>query len=593
MIILKDAYLFTFNPKIEFGKYSIFIREGRISEIIKSRELKEGEDEIPRIKKWIEQSNGTAEIVDCSDKVIIPALVNSCVKSEGSLVKYLLRKRHYENEETDLCTDLIFNYLYQDIEKDELNDDLRNIYNYSFTRQLKSGIGFMNEFSPRKDTNHFSPIKKAVSLTGQTINCCYAIKQEQSIIIDNKSLRPSYYLTDENQFTLFDLTALANLKNSCISRLFLEVATNKSITETFRQSFGKPIITLLNEYGLIDKNTTLINPLYLEYEEMKILADKGANVIICPRDLVNFSSRYFPLDDFIAHNIKLSIGTGWLGEDLFKEIRLLRHRYRELNIPSDVFFKSVTSTPFNLYFNDTDEENYLVDINKPANLTFINLSDIRFQLFPENISSENVCDFFIDNLEANVVSDVMLNGKFKVKDNKPSDVSEEEILSSSYAARKHLYKIGRYEEFRKRAEQRRDTELLDMSGRDDSEIKLFTEGEETQQEVDLSGKEEFRIKGKIPVFRSKTSPMQKSLFEEHDLIHVNENEFEESPSLNLLFNEVNDTQDIEEEIMQSKITEAHILLRHKPEDKPAEKPKPHTVESKVELPKNVKLKFGD
>lgn len=149
MIILKNAYVLTFNRNNDFGRYSLLINGSKVTDMA---------DDTPRgiskLDKWIEQHRNNAEIIDCSDKLIIPPLVNPCLRSEGTLLHYLLKRRHYEKTDEDICTDLIFNYLYQELPGETIKNDLRNIYDYSFSRSLKSGTGFINEFSLRKDTAH-------------------------------------------------------------------------------------------------------------------------------------------------------------------------------------------------------------------------------------------------------------------------------------------------------------------------------------------------------------------------------------------------------------------------------------------------------
>src|SRR5437016_14350489 len=109
MIILKNAYVFSFDESREFGRYSILIKDNRITDMVRIRESNEKEN--AKVQKWIEQYGERAEIIDCSSKIIMPPIIDSCVKSEGSLIHYLLRNRHYESPEGDLYTDLIFNYI--------------------------------------------------------------------------------------------------------------------------------------------------------------------------------------------------------------------------------------------------------------------------------------------------------------------------------------------------------------------------------------------------------------------------------------------------------------------------------------------------
>ena len=589
MIILKNAYVFTFNKNNDFGRYSILINDNRITDIADS-----SSNGIGKVEKWIEQYSGVADIVDCFQKIIMPPIVNSCVKSEGSLIRYLLMHRHYESTEGDLCTDLIFNYLYQDLPGDDVLKDLENIYNYSFNRNLKSGVAFFNELSLRKDINHLPYITNAAKSTGQRISVCYPIKQDANTIRDFKYLNPAYYLTQENILTIYDISNITELRSHNVRKLFLEVATNKEVTEKFKLTFHKSIIALLDEYGLIDENASLINPLYLGYDDLKIITNKGANIIICPRDLNYFTNKYFPIDDYIGHGIKFSIATGWLGEDLLKDVRLFRNKYKELNLSSVELLHSITKVPYHLYFNgDTSDSSYCIDINKSADMMFIDLSDVRFQFFPEDSDFESIADFIIDNLTSYNVSDVMVSGSFKVRDYKLLDADEKVLIEKINNTRDHLYKAGKYEELKKRKERKENIEKLDLGGRTDDEVKLFSDT--PVEEIFTEHKEEFKVKVKMPVFRPKPSPGQRSLFEEIDQNQIiQSDEFQETPELNLLITDPGASKSVEEDLIQVKAVD-ETIIKNLSAEKKIEKVsgKKADPQSKIELPKNVKLKFGD
>lgn len=587
MIILKNAFVLTFNRNNDFGKYSLLINESKVTDIADSSPAGE-----QKVKKWIEQHSGSAEIVDCSKKLIMPPLINSCVKSEGALLHYLLKQRHYENVEEELCTDLIFNYIYQELPGEDAKQDLENIYRYSYNRLLKSGITCLNELSLRKDTNHIAPISSTIKKTGQRISVCFPIKQDVNLIRDFKYLNPSYYLTQEHLLTVFDVSGINELKSHNVKNLFLEVALNKEITEKFRQTFHKSVISLLDEYGLLDENTSLINPLYLDYNDLKIVTERKANVIICPRDLNYFTSRYFPIDDFIGHGIKFTIGTGWLGEDLLKDVRLFRNKYKELNLSNAELLRSVTSVPKELFFNDSPESSYGIDVNRPADMIFLDLNDTRFQFFPEEFTFESVCDFIIDNVVSFNVSDVLTSGQFRMKDGRQSGVNEQEIIEEVNKTRNRLYKAGKYEELKKRKQQKESVDRLDMGGRTSEEIKLFSDNKEDEPEaVDT---DEFRIKTRVPVFRPKPVPGQRSLFEQTETANIIQSEeYQDSPVLNLLVTDPEASKPVENEFIQAKIID-ETIIRSLHTVKKSEKPQAaQNQESKVELPKNVKLKFGD
>lgn len=594
MKILKDAYVLTFNKNNDFGRYSLLINDNKVTDMADDSLKGAG-----KLAKWIELHGDTAEIIDCSRKILMPPLVNSCLRSEGTLLHYLLKRRHYEKAEDDLCTDLIFNYLYQDLQGEGIVNDLQNIYDYSFNRSLKSGVVYLNEFSLRKDINHLNPITNAVRKTGQSISVCYPIKQDVNTIRDFKYLNPAFYVTQENLLTVYDISGITDLKNHNLNNLFLEVAVNKDVTEQFRQTFHKSVISLFDEYGLIDSHTSLINPLYLDYNDMKIITERKANIIICPRDLNYFTSRYFPIDDYIGHGINFSIATGWLGEDLLKDMRLFRNKYRELNLSSPELLNSITRTPRQLYFesNADGDSNYRIDINRPATFAFVDVSDPRFQFFPEEFTYASVCDFIVDNLTSHNFSDIMLDGEFRIRDNKILNADEDDIVKKINETREQLYRTGKYDELKKKQQAREVSEKLDMTSRTDDEIKMFSEQDDSYEndiEINEEDKEEFRIKTRIPAFKPKRVPGQRSLFEEFEHVNIISSEdFQSTPMLNLLVTDPDSSKPVEDDIIQVKNVDETIIKRLTTEKRPEKPSKPQNTESKIELPKNVKLKFGD
>ncbi|MCX7878337.1 MAG: amidohydrolase family protein [Ignavibacteria bacterium] len=577
MFILENAYVLTLNENNDFGRYSILIKDKLIDDIADKSTVGEA-----KLRKWKE--SGSFEIIDCTDKLIMPPFVNACLRSEATLIHYLLKKRNYEDTEGDLCTELIFNYLYKEIPGEDTKRDLDNIYKYSLVRNLKSGVLYLNEFSLRKDINHIPYIIDSINITGQRVSVCYPIKQDSEVIRDFKYLNPSYYLVNENHITVYDISQIKELKNHGVVKLFVEAATNKQVTDKFRQIFHKSLFEFLEEYSLIDENTSFINPIYLTYNDLKILTNRNASVIVCPRDLVNFTSRYFPIDDFAGHGIKFSIATGWLGTDLMKELRLLRNKYRELNLSSLELILSVTKIPYGLYFDDSSY--YSINPGSRADMIFIDFSDSRFQFFPERPDIEKVCDFIVDNLSSYNISAVMSGGEFRCLDHKLLTADEQEILNNVSLTRTRLYSAGKYEELHLKKVKE---SIAERIAEKEDEAKLFPDKSEETEEIP---KEEFRIKSRISVYRQRKSSMQNSLFDELTESNIIQSDDSlKSPVLNLLISEQHTPAD-DEALIQTKSVDEIVINKLVPQ-RSKETQKKVNQESKIELPKDVKLRFGD
>jgi hypothetical protein len=186
----------------------------------------------------------------------------------------------------------------------------------------------------------------------------------------------------------------------------------------------------------------------------------------------------------------------------------------------------------------------------------------------------------------------MINGVFKVRDKRLVDADESAIADAITETRNRLYKSGKYEEIKKRTERKQRVQKLDMSSRSEDEIKLFAEDSSGSQETEP--KEEFRVKSRFPVIKQKQTPGQRSLFEEADQANIIQcDDYKETPELNLLVTDYFDSKQVEEDFVQVKAVDETILKKLGAVEKKPEKTKTTITESKIELPKNVKLRFGD
>ena len=77
MIILKDAYIFSFNRLRDFDRYSLLINENKISDMVRSKDPRAAD----KTKAWTDKYGPSAEVIDCSQKLIMPPFFNSCLKS--------------------------------------------------------------------------------------------------------------------------------------------------------------------------------------------------------------------------------------------------------------------------------------------------------------------------------------------------------------------------------------------------------------------------------------------------------------------------------------------------------------------------------
>lgn len=76
-----------------------------------------------------------------------------------------------------------------------------------------------------------------------------------------------------------------------------------------QEAQGDSPIRHLHALGLLDPATICIHGVWLDEQDMDILAETGAGVVVCPQSNLKLASGIAPLQELLARNIRVGIGT--------------------------------------------------------------------------------------------------------------------------------------------------------------------------------------------------------------------------------------------------------------------------------------------
>ena len=211
--------------------------------------------------------------------------------------------------------------------------------------------------------------------------------------------------------------------------LHLHVAEDRAEIDFCLTKYGRRPVEWLNERGVLDNYVLAAHCIFISDNEAKILATKNVNVVHCPAS--NLSGQGFPkISQLLALDTNVSIatdGAGWSKLDLFELARLLSLSIQAnyglpihsttLLLQGFELLNMITKAPAKAcQFNSgvlevgKNADVILVDINKPHLIPNI-----------DNITS------LIVNLNAQDVSDVIINGKVVMKNGEVLCEDEERI----------------------------------------------------------------------------------------------------------------------------------------------------------------------
>jgi len=206
--------------------------------------------------------------------------------------------------------------------------------------------------------------------------------------------------------------------------------TKKQVINNFKK-YGMTEIEVLDKYGLLAEKTNIVHANYINNNDFDLIANKKANITICPVSNKILNTRLPNLPILQSLGINISIGTDGLATSYSASI--LEHAtftylfYREFNINSNQLFKMITLNPAKtIGFKNSGA----IKIGFVADFNFFDLNDSR--LYPLDNAISNI---LFNNIRP---IHVMVDGKFVMKDRKLININEREAINLFCSIRKKI-----------------------------------------------------------------------------------------------------------------------------------------------------------
>ncbi len=107
-------------------------------------------------------------------------------------------------------------------------------------------------------------------------------------------------------------------------RFFIHLAESRLEQEMIREPKGSSPVKHLDALGLLDDQTVCVHCVWVDEEDIAILARHGSKVVLCPQSHLKLASGMAPLTDMLDANIMVGLGTDGAasnnGLDMFREM---------------------------------------------------------------------------------------------------------------------------------------------------------------------------------------------------------------------------------------------------------------------------------
>ena len=470
-IIIKNGIVLTLDRTDRAGIYTIVIKNNKIVEIDFDGKFEIG--------KFIDRYPQT-QLIDAQNKIILPGFINSNVYSTFSLNKLFFKKCSYDTLKDNQALQMVDRYLslVENVPK------RKNIFKVNYLKSILAGEVNLVESSGDVSFDHLDEVMNGSGMTVNVID--YENNKSENAPLDAKSFSG---VRGDDQINMYLVNNLKNLTNSGEVKLFLEVYQNEKDLTDIKDLFRKSLIYVLKDYNLLTTSSILSNPVYLSKNEFDVLNSTHTNVVLSPSDIINFYPRNFDFRNFIYSDLNVSIGTGFTGKNVLSEIKLVSAMASRSNKSYKSLLKMITYN--GAYAQGISNQTGTIEKNKFANLVFFDLNRLSsFALLPD-VDSEKICEYIVENLNTENISDVIINGKFEVVNYNHTLNIDYNPLKLAGELSKDIYKNGNYTEFAEKQSYNKRQEQINEDLLDNTYI--GTGYDENQNERLIEFGEEFRV----------------------------------------------------------------------------------------------------
>lgn len=225
------------------------------------------------------------------------------------------------------------------------------------------------------------------------------------------------------------------------AKMHIHLCETKEEIEEVKKRYGKRPVEILKELGGINENLIAVHCVKLNFEEIELMAKLSAKIVHCPESNLKLGSGIAPLTEMLKAGIKVGLGTDGPASnndlDIFSEMRtasLIQKGIKEdpTVIKSEDVLKMATSWGAEILgFPDSGK---LLPGYK-ADLAVLDLS--HYSLQPDY----NPLALLIYSAKIGFVSDLMIDGKWIMRDYKILTINEEEVIEKVKKIKKEILSL--------------------------------------------------------------------------------------------------------------------------------------------------------
>jgi 5-methylthioadenosine/S-adenosylhomocysteine deaminase len=414
-LIIANGYVLSCDPANHVGRYHLLVRDGRIQEIGGTLDT-------------LIALNPGAAVVDASDRMIIPGLVNTHYHT----LSFLLHESTSGKPFSSWKTSRSLRSRAESFLQPGSAEQLRVVTLAALLANVKSGITCIGELPPPVEGRGFDLLLTAAGTVGIRSVMMLQNWAQISRVREEKDSQRKFMISlgREEDYTVYSFENYVRTAKELGCPLVAHAGELREDIDLVRKNFLKSLCTLFQDFGALRPSTLLIHLNHGGKDDARLLTESRATVALCVASAMRKQSGYPFLRLLGEHPPRLCLGTDWGSVDMFAEMRFLRA------LPKLFAGMPVFSSLDVLRMATIDgavalglgEETGSIEVGKRADLTFFALDDIRVLPPRDGWSADECAELIVGTLSSHDVEDVMVDGRFVVRGGRGTLTSDEEII---------------------------------------------------------------------------------------------------------------------------------------------------------------------
>ena len=389
------------------------------------------------------------EVIDCNRKILMPGLINAHTHVPMTLLRGLA---------DDLRLDVWLMGYMMPVEREFVSPEFVRLGTLlACAEQIRSGVTTFNDmYYFEEDVAKAAADAGMRAICGQTVMkfpAPDAASYEDSLQMarefiqrwkDHPLIVPAVSPHAPYTCTAEILRATAELAKEFDVPLHTHLAETSFEVENLREEHGIPVIPYVKKQGLFEAKVIAAHCVHVDIGEIRTMMHAGAGVSHNPSSNLKLASGFAPVAKMLETGLNVGIGTDGPASnndlDMFEEVRLAAFVAKAVtNDPTSLPapWALLMATRLGAQALHIGHLTGSLEAGKRADLILVDISPIHnapaFKRSPDNTYAQIVYAG-----KSTDVSDVMVNGKWLMRDRQLLTLNEEELLTQAAEVAKKI-----------------------------------------------------------------------------------------------------------------------------------------------------------